>query len=142
MSEPRYYYGGLVVVEKTYEDKEIIESKDFLFEFIVTMGITILFFVISIKAVISIINFIEDIYTDYICYKCFYENTVLPDLKIREQWCREKGWIVEWYGHQRLSIFRDMDGKWIYTNTDTCEEYITKMDGTHPDGTYKGFRDD
>ena len=142
MSNTRYYYGGPVVVTETFEDKEIIESNDFLFEFIRTIGIITVFFIISIKAVISIINFIEDIYTDYICYKCFYENTILPDLKIREQWCRENGWIVEWYGHQRLSIFRDMDGKWIYTNTDTCEEYITKMDGTHPDGTYKGFRDD
>ena len=45
------------------------------------MGITIIYR----KAVISIINFIEDIYTDYICYKCFYENNVVPDLKIRER---------------------------------------------------------
>lgn len=142
MSEPRYYYGGPVVVEKTYEDIEIIDSIHSPLEFIGFIGFIIVVFIIFLKLVTSLINIIEDIYTDYICYKCFYQNMVIPDLKIREEWCRGKSWIVEWIGHQRISIFRDMDGRWIYTNTDTCEEYITNMDGAHPDGTYEGFRDD
>ena len=144
MSDTRYYYGGPLVFTKTYEDIEYkdIESNNFPLEFIGFIGFIIVLFIIFLKLVTSLINIIEDIYTDYICYKCFYQNIVIPDLKIREEWCRKKSWIVEWIGHQRISIFRDMDGRWIYTNTDTCEEYITNMDGTHPDGTYEGFRDD
>ena len=139
MSETRYYYGGYVVDTKIYEGMEITESNHFPLEFIgfIIVFFIIIFFIIFLKLVTSLIDFIEDIYTDYICYKCFYQNMVIPDLKIREEWCRGKCWIVEWIGHQRISIFRDMGGRWIYTNTDTCEEYITNMDGTHPDGTYK-----
>ena len=109
MPNARYYYGGPVVVEKTYEDIEIIDSIHSPLEFIGFIGFIIVFFIIFSKLVTSVIDIIEDIYTITFVTKCFYQNTVIPDLKIREEWCG-KSWIVEWIGHQRIQVYSERYG--------------------------------
>ena len=79
------------------------------------------------------INLIEDMYVDYISYKYFYNEIVLPNLGERKEWCKKTDWTVEWRGRQRLSNFRDLHGKFIYKNTKTDEKYFADMDDGHPE---------
>ena len=112
------------------------ETMDFMLFSILFMTIIIVPWMLMVKLFMSFLNLIEDIYIDYIGYKYYLETMILPDLEQRKNWCKKTDWIVEWQGHQRMSRFRDMDGKFIYTNTETNEEYVAGIDDGHPEDSF------
>ena len=112
------------------------ETMDFMLFSILFTTIFIGPWILMTKLFWSFLNLIEDIYIDYIGYKYFLKTMILPDLEERKNWCKKTDWIVEWRGHQRMSRFRDMDGQFIYTNTETNEEYVAGIDDGHPEDSF------
>ena len=69
---------------------------------------------------------ISNIYIDRIGYK-YYLETMIIWSRTEEELVQKTDWIVEWQDHQRI-MERDMDREFIYTNTETNEEYVAGID--------------